>query len=146
MKILKNSELKLIISEPIKEVTSELQTLAINMLATMKMNKGVGLSGPQVGRYIRVIVFEVENDFGYMFNPEIIDKSDQIEPGEEGCLSFPKQICKVMRNYSIQVKYLDLTNKVVVRSFTGLIARVLQHEIDHLHGITMHDRETKNEI
>lgn len=139
MKILKNSELKLIISEPVKEVTSELQTLAINMLATMKMNKGVGLSGPQVGRYIRVIVFEVENNFGYMFNPEIIGRSDEIEPGEEGCLSFPKEIHKVMRNYSIRVKYLDLSNKIVVKSFEGLIARVIQHEIQHLEGITFRD-------
>lgn len=145
VKILKNKDLKLIVSESVTEVTPDLQFLAINMLATMKLNNGIGLSGPQIGRYIKVVVFDVYGEYGYMFNPEIINSSETVEQGTEGCLSFPNEFCEVTRSTEVTVKYLDLSNKIVVRSFKGIAARVLQHEIDHLHGITMHDREIKNE-
>lgn len=133
-------------AEPVKEVTADLQFLAVNMLALMQLSKGIGLSAPQIGKSIRLIVFDVYGDYGYLFNPVIVESSGDTEVLEEGCLSFPKEICKVRRSLEIKVKYLDLAGKTVVRSFKGLTARVIQHELDHLEGITMHDREIENEV
>jgi len=133
------------VAEQVKEVTPQLQFLAINMLATMQLNNGIGLAAPQIGKSISLIVFDVYGEYGYMFNPEIVLSSKELEQGTEGCLSFPNEFCEVIRSTEVTVKYLDLSNKIVVRSFKGIAARVLQHELDHLRGITMHDREIKNE-
>jgi peptide deformylase len=83
-------------------------------------------------------------DSGYMFNAEIIETSDRVAVDKEGCLSFPGEFCAVNRNTEIVVKYIDLSNREVVRSYSGLAARILQHEIDHLQGVTMKDRELEN--
>lgn len=125
----------------IPDITPQIQLLAAQMLATMKVNKGIGLAAPQVGHSICMLVYEVGNEFGALINPEITSTSDELEMGVEGCLSFPKEYCEVPRYKAVEVKYIDLAGKTVVRSFTGLIARVVQHEIDHLNGITMKMRE-----
>lgn len=135
------------IAEPVATVTPDLRTFAAKLMATMVLNRGLGLAAPQVGRSIRLIVFDCikytykPGDNGFMFNPEIVESSEETEVGPEGCLSYPKLTCKVRRNKNITVKYLDLANKEVVRSFTGLAARVVQHEIDHLNGIVMGDKD-----
>ena len=134
-------------AEPVATVTPDLRTFAAKLMATMVLNRGLGLAAPQVGRSIRLIVFDCikytfkPNDNGFMFNPEIIESSEETEVGPEGCLSYPKLTCQVRRNKTIKVKYLDLSNKEVVRSYTGLAARVVQHEIDHLNGVVMKMRE-----
>lgn len=128
-------------SEPVKQITEEVKKLAAQMLATMKLNNGIGLAAPQVGHSIRMIVYDVGDDFGVLVNPEILTNNQVLQIGTEGCLSFPSQYCEVERYQIIEVKYMDLSGKIVVKSFVGLIARIVQHEVDHLNGITMLDRQ-----
>lgn len=146
LRILKDSELPLQPAKAVEKVTPELRQFAAYMMGTMQYNKGVGLAAPQVGENIRLIVFDCVNitmnamDSGFMFNPEIIEESQECSIADEGCLSFPKKFVKVKRNKTIKVKYLDIANRWMVRSYSGLAARIVQHEIDHLNAITMLDR------
>jgi peptide deformylase len=107
------------------------------MLATMKAAKGVGLAAPQVGHSIRMLVFDIGSEFGILINPEIVETEGLPEVDMEGCLSFPKQFCRVARYKKIKVQYIDLAGSTVVKWFYGLSARIVQHEINHLDGITM---------
>ena len=135
------------VAEPVKEITPELKKLATNMLATMRIENGVGLAAPQVGESICLIVFDCvnttfnANDSGIMFNPKILETSKEVKTDIEGCLSYPGETCKVTRPVKIKVEYLDLAGRTMVRSFSGLSARIVQHEMDHLLGVTMQDRE-----
>jgi peptide deformylase len=150
LKILRDSELLPKRSTPVLEVTQELRRFASELFAKMQLSNGLGLAAPQVGRYVCLIVFDCvaytynSMDSGYMFNPEIIESSEQTKTDKEGCLSYPGEFCSVTRNLNIVVKYVDLSNKEVVRSYSGLAARIIQHEIDHLNGVTMKDRELEN--
>jgi len=147
---LKHQELVQKRSIPVLEVTKELRTFASELFAKMQLSQGIGLAAPQVGRYICLIVFDCVNhtynamDSGYMFNPEIIEVSADKDVSKEGCLSYPGEYCQVERNRTIKVKYIDLANRETVRSYSGLAARIIQHEIDHLNGITMYDRELEH--
>ena len=151
LRILKDKDLPKEPSKQVEAVTPELRTFAAFMMGTMTYNKGVGLAAPQVGENIRLIVFDCINitmnamDSGFMFNPEIIETGEESTIAQEGCLSFPKQFVEVKRDRTIKVKYLDIAGRWMVRSYSGLAARIIQHEIDHLDGITMLDRakETK---
>lgn len=146
LRILKNNHpiLKQV-SEPVLQVTPELKKLATNMLATMRLENGVGLAAPQIGESICLIVFDCinttynANDSGIMFNPKILESSKEVKTDIEGCLSFPGETCKITRPLKIKVEYLDLAGRVMVRSFSGLSARIIQHEINHLEGLTMYD-------
>jgi peptide deformylase len=111
------------------------------MLATMKVAKGVGLAAPQVGHSIRMLVFDIGSEFGIIINPEIIETEGLPEAGMEGCLSFPKEFCRVARYKKIKVQYIDLAGNTVVKWFEDLSARIVQHEMDHLEGVTMKQRE-----
>jgi peptide deformylase len=148
LKILKdNHPILRQVASPVEEITDELKQLAVKMLATMRLEGGIGLAAPQVGESISLIVFDCvnqtysANDSGIMFNPKILGSSKEVATDIEGCLSFPGETCKVTRPLRIKVEYLDLANRTVVRSFSGLGARVILHEMDHLLGITMNDRE-----
>lgn len=152
LKILRNEELLPKRSIPVLEVTKELRAFAAELFAKMKLSEGVGLAANQVGRYICCIVFDCVNytynsmDSGYLFNPEIIEQSEETTVDKEGCLSFPGDYCMVKRSKWIKVRYLNLANKEVEQVYTGLAARIIQHEIDHLFGINMKDRELENDI
>lgn len=147
LRILKDSQLPKEPAKPVETVTPELRQFAAYMMGTMQAAKGVGLAAPQVGENIRLIVFDCVNitmnamDSGFMFNPEIIESSDECTIAKEGCLSFPKVFVDVKRNKSIKVKYVDIAGRGMVRSYSGLAARVIQHEVDHLNAVTMLDRE-----
>jgi len=147
LRILKDKDLPKIPAKEIEKITPELRTLASYMMGTMQFYKGVGLAGPQIGENIRLIVFDCVNitmnsmDSGFLFNPEIIEASEECSIAEEGCLSYPKTFVKVKRNLKIKVKYIDIAGRPMVRSYSGLAARIVQHEIDHLEGITFLDRE-----
>lgn len=145
MKIVKDIKLLQIKSEPILEINADIQILAAKMLATMKLANGVGLSGPQISVHKQILVFDIGSEFGILINPEIIETEGLPEAGMEGCLSFPKEFCRVARYKKIKVQYVDLSGKTVVKSFEGLAARVVQHEMDHLDGIVMFDREEQND-
>ena len=147
LRILKDHQLPKTPAASVQEVTKELRMFAAYLMGTMQAAKGVGLAAPQVGENIRLIVFDCVNitmnamDSGFLFNPEIIEESEECSIADEGCLSFPGQFVKVKRNKTIKVKYLDIANRWMVRSYSGLAARIIQHEIDHLNAKTMFDRK-----
>lgn len=135
------------IAKSVQTITPELRKLASDMFTTMHLSNGIGLAAPQIGESIRLVVFDCvahtynAMDSGFLFNPEIIEKSEETKVDKEGCLSYPGIACQVKRSLRIKVKFTDIAGKEQVRSYSGLAARVVQHEIDHLDGITMQDRE-----
>lgn len=131
------------ISEKInpKEINSKkLKELCPDMAKTMKEKDGVGLSAPQIGQNIRLIAVNTKDGPVYMINPKIRRKSWKKEWGEEGCLSVPDVFGEVKRNYKITYVYLDKKGQIKKARAQGLMARVIQHEIDHLDGILFIDK------
>lgn len=136
----------------VREVTLATRQLMDDMIETMRDASGVGLAGPQVGVPLRVIVVEVPRDpedpeagtwLYALANPEIVRVSDETEEGEEGCLSIPGIYGLVERATAVTVKGLNRSGKRVRVKAQGFLARVLQHEIDHLDGILFFDRITE---
>lgn len=132
-------------SEPVREITQEIQRLIDEMAETMYAAPGVGLAAPQVGRSIRVIVIDVNSkeeqkrDLISLINPEIIERSGDIA-WEEGCLSIPDYSADVKRAERVIVSGLDRDGKKRVIVGEELLSIVLQHEIDHLDGMLFIDR------
>lgn len=132
-------------SEPVREITQEIQRLIDEMAETMYAAPGVGLAAPQVGRSIRVIVIDVNSkeeqkrDLISLINPEIIERSGDIA-WEEGCLSIPDYSADVKRAERVVVSGLDRDGKKRVIIGEELLSIVLQHEIDHLDGMLFIDR------
>jgi peptide deformylase len=132
-------------SAPAKNVDKEIEQLLDNMVETMYAAPGVGLAAPQVGVNIRVITVDVspkeENSPGLieLINPEIISAEGE-QVGEEGCLSIPGFVSEVKRKAKVKVKGLNRYGEPVEIEGESLLARALQHEIDHLDGIFFIDR------
>jgi len=127
-------------SEEVKEITPEIKELVLNMTETMVKNQGIGLAASQIGELKRIIVSQTENGPRVFINPEIIKKSKETEIKEEGCLSFPELFLKIKRAKEIEVEFLNLSGEKIKIKTEGLLARVFQHEIDHLNGILFIDR------
>lgn len=121
-------------TKPVTVITAELRQLIDAMFETMYAARGIGLAAPQVGRSERLAVVDVDEDPMVLINPEIVDASSATEKAEEGCLSIPEIYGDVVRPESIRVRALDGDGNVFERDATGLLARCIQHEIDHLHG------------
>ena len=126
-----------------ERVTELHERLAADMLDTMRDAPGVGLAGPQVGVLERIFVWEVGEEHGVVINPEIVDRSPETETAEEGCLSLPGIYYPVERAARVRVEGSDLAGDPVVLDAEGLLARVCQHEIDHLDGVLFVDRLTE---
>ena len=127
-------------SEPVEEITPEIQKTLDDMLETMYQANGVGLAAPQVGILKRMLVIDAagkdeEPNPVFVVNPEITKKSEELQECEEGCLSVPNQYAKVVRPAAITVEYLNKNGEKVVADLDGFMAVVFQHEIDHLDGI-----------
>ena len=134
-------------TSPIEEMTDELSALIDNMFETMYNANGIGLAANQVGKGLAVTVIDIADaeEDGIpspltLINPVIEAFSDEEEEFEEGCLSLPDFRDRVIRPEAIQVRYLDRFMKEQVQEVGGLLARVMQHEIDHLHGIYFFER------
>jgi peptide deformylase len=123
----------------LKRVTPEIVKLIDAMTATMRAAPGVGLAAPQVGKSVRVIVTEVGPTLIVLVNPKIAAKSGQ-QVFTEGCLCFPGVEAPVERASQVLVKGLDREGKAVEIAAEGLLATVLQHEVDHLEGVLFVDR------
>jgi len=129
----------------------EFQELVKNMIDTMREAPGVGLAAPQVSVPMRLIVVEFgdeENEetppkLYVLVNPEIVSASEEKVIGIEGCLSVPDLVGEVERNARISVKGLNRHGKPVRINAEGWLARIFQHEIDHLDGVVYTDRATK---
>ncbi|MCK5320326.1 peptide deformylase [Candidatus Parcubacteria bacterium] len=115
--------------------SKEFQTLCDDMFETMIKKDGIGLAAPQIGKNICLSVINSKQESLYIINPRIIKKSWSKEWGEEGCLSVPNVFGKVKRHSKITCIYTDRNGKEIRISPKGLMARVFQHEIDHLDGI-----------
>lgn len=133
---------------PVKENSRELQTLIDDMFDTMYNSDGVGLAAPQIGELLRIFVVDTspvadDEEISYepiaMINPEITFESDEEVEMEEGCLSIPGVNALVKRPEKIVVKYLDREFDEHEMEVGGWLARVIQHEKDHLDGILFLD-------
>lgn len=110
---------------------------------TMLKNEGVGLAAPQVNQSIRAIIININQKPMPFINPLIIKKSWRKNVKEEGCLSLPNIYGLVKRHNAIAIRYLDINGQEQQLKAKGLLARVLQHEIDHLEGVLFVDRINK---
>ncbi len=118
---------------PVARVTDDVRRLIDDMFETMYAAKGIGLAAPQVGRLERVAVVDVDDNAFVMINPEIVLR-EGTQVGEEGCLSIPEVYGDVERAERVVVRALDIDGKPREIDGAALMARCLQHEIDHLHG------------
>jgi peptide deformylase len=128
---------------PISEVDDVVRALIDDMFATMYQQEGVGLAGPQVGVGQRVIVVDPHEEGVTPFaliNPEIVEAGEEVAKAEEGCLSMPGLTDVIERSTFIVVEGLDRDGEPVRIEARDMLARVLQHEIDHLDGILFIDR------
>lgn len=128
----------------IEAVDDAIRQLMDDMLETMYQAPGIGLAAPQIGEGKRVIVVDIgktEEDRQpiRMANPEIVWASDDDNSYEEGCLSVPEHYAEVVRPRAIRVRYVDEQNEIREMDADGLLATVLQHEMDHLDGILFID-------
>ncbi|VGO22024.1 Peptide deformylase [Pontiella sulfatireligans] len=137
-------------------VTAEIHELAKEMLETMHVEGGVGLAAEQVGRTERMFIVDipVDSDVGddgvrenpavdmplVFINPKITGHTDDVQIGPEGCLSFPDIFANVERWYEVDAQYIDLDGFPKTIHAKGLLARAIQHELDHLNGILLVDR------
>ena len=118
----------------------EIRELIKTMRQVMKDYLGIGLSANQIGLNIKVFVAQVANKFYSVFNPEIIEYSSETSPLEEGCLSIPETFGKVERPEKVILVGQDSQGKKIKIKAWGLLARVFQHETDHLNGKLFIDR------
>ena len=125
----------------VPDINGDIQTLVDEMFEAMDKGKGVGLAGVQVGQLFRVFITRVPGDGPRVFiNPDILETSIEQEPFEEGCLSIPGLYTDVIRPSSVRVQAWNLKARPFTFTVDGYLARVIQHEFDHLNGILFIDR------
>ena len=133
-------------AEPVSEMTPKIQTLIDDMIETMYDTLGLGLAAPQIGVSLRVIVIDegTKDSAGpqAFINPVIVAGAGSVR-AEEGCLSIPGVYGEVVRAAEVRVEALDRLEAPVKLEARGLLARIFQHEIDHLDGILFIDRLDK---
>ena len=134
----------------IVKVDDSIRKLVKDMLITMYSSKGIGLAAPQVGIQKRLLVIDLNFDDPnsppmVFINPEIISSSATLDTYEEGCLSIPGVYLNVLRPSSIKLSYRDEMGRPKKMNADGLMARCIQHEIDHLNGVCFVDKVTDEE-
>ena len=122
------------VTKEIETVTDEHRRLIDDMFETMYAAHGIGLAAPQVGRTERIAVVDVDDAPFAIVNPVIVDDDKTLAKGEEGCLSIPDVYGDVTRPETVKVRALDRDGNPFEIDAEGLLARCLQHEIDHLDG------------
>ncbi len=133
-------------AEEIEEITPELHELVANMVDTMRLADGIGLAAPQVNVLKRLFVIDLnvldeELDAKAYLNPRILEDEGSIKM-EEGCLSIPDVNADVIRPEALKVAYMTLEGEEIEEEMTDTLARVFQHELDHLDGILYIDKIT----
>ncbi len=161
------------VSKPIEKIDDGLRKFMDDMLATMYNASGIGLAAVQVGELKRILVMDTSYEAGqdhhchnhdkdccsekvtvsnsnptFMVNPEIIERSKELYTYKEGCLSFPEAYSDVKRPKIVKVKFLDYDGNEQTAQYDGILSVCVQHEIDHLDGITFvdHISRMKREI
>ncbi len=126
---------------PVDTVTPELQNLIREMFITMDAEQGIGLAAPQIGESLRLFVIKIDDNVERVFiNPQIISTSPETGPYEEGCLSIPGVYEDVIRPLRITVQAINERGRRFTLEAEDLLARVIQHEYDHLEGVLFIDR------
>ncbi|NLK00473.1 MAG: peptide deformylase [Clostridia bacterium] len=130
-------------SKPVGKINSSITKLLKNMADTMYDAQGVGLAAPQIGVPKRVIIVDTGENLIEIVNPEIVHRSEETEIDVEGCLSVPGVRGEVERSIEVIVRGLDGKGDNIEIHGEDLLARALQHEIDHLDGILFVDKVIK---
>jgi peptide deformylase len=142
-------------ARPVSKFDKDLRTLIDDMVETMREAPGVGLAAPQIGLSERLLVIEYyereedeENEEApkkvwAVINPEIVKASEEMVMGVEGCLSIPGLLGEVERHAEVQIKALNRHGKPMKVKAKGWLARIFQHEIDHLNGVLFTDRAAR---
>ena len=131
-----------VLTTPANEVVDfdkELRQLVTDLTETMLDAPGAGLAAPQIGVPLRVFVWDVDEAIGHLINPSL-DLSEEMQDGEEGCLSFPELRFETPRAFRAVAKGFNMHGEPIVVEGTEFLARALQHEVDHLDGILFIDR------
>ena len=151
------------VSKPVEKVDEQLQEFMDNMLVTMYEEGGIGLAAVQVGVLKRILVMDENYNHRYkknsdvvhadskvessnpifIINPKIIKASKALSDFNEGCLSFPEIRVEIKRPKEVTVEYLDYYGNNCQTEFDGILATCVQHEIDHLNGITLIDHVSR---
>jgi len=131
-------------AKPVVKLDAEIRRLMDDMLETMYLAPGIGLAAPQVGVLKRVLVVDVAGEGEKpaplkIANPEILWRSEELATYNEGCLSLPEHYADVSRPAAIKLRYLDYQNEIREIEAKGLLATVIQHEMDHLEGVLFVD-------
>jgi peptide deformylase len=131
-------------ASPVIDFDKELRNLVADLTETMLEAPGVGLAAPQIGVPLRVFVWDVDDELGHLINPSL-DLSEELQDGEEGCLSFPDLSFQTPRSMRAVAKGWNMYGEPITVEGSELLARALQHETDHLDGIVFIDRLAPDE-
>ena len=132
-------------AEPVAEINDEIRALVEDMFETMIDKDGVGLAAPQIGKSLRLFVVIADDDVRRVFiNPQIIKTSTEVGEYDEGCLSIPQVYETIVRPLQVTVQAYNEKGRPFTLEADGLLARIIQHEYDHLDGILYIDRGDKN--
>ena len=126
-------------ASPVVDFDKELRVLVQDLTETMLNAPGAGLAAPQIGVGLRVFVWDVDEELGHLINPELV-LSEEVQNGDEGCLSFPGLIYPTERALNVVARGFNMWGDPVIIEGTQLLARAIQHETDHLNGILFIDR------
>jgi len=132
-------------ARPVKDFDAELAALSRRMIAILHDAPGVGLAATQLGVVRRVLVYEVDDGPVTLVNPTIVSASPDTEVLDEGCLSLPGMTLPVERPVEVRVRARDVRGRRLEYDTEGLEARVIQHELDHLDGVLILERTSRQE-
>jgi peptide deformylase len=126
--------------DPITSIDDRVRSLVVDLIETVDHDGRAGLAANQIGVGLRAFSWNIDDEVGYVLNPKIVELSDDFQDGDEGCLSVPGLWYPTRRAWYARVVGEDLDGKEVVVEGTELMARALQHEVDHLDGHLYLDR------
>jgi peptide deformylase len=132
-------------ADPVTTFDKELRVLVKDLAETMIDAPGVGLAAPQIGVSLRVFTYDVEEEIGHLINPELRVVGDEDQDGDEGCLSLPGLTFPTKRRQHVVATGMNMHGEPVTVDGSDLLARCIQHEIDHLDGILFIDRLDKEQ-
>jgi len=135
------------VADEITDFGDSLKKFADDMIETLlSSDDGIGLAAPQVGASRKFVIIALPEDGDMnnrvptpLVNPEIFEESEEVEDMEEGCLSLPGLVVEVERSIWIKFRYQNLEGKEIIAEASDYLARVIQHELDHLDGVLIHD-------
>jgi peptide deformylase len=135
-----NSILRKKAEEVASDLIPDVKQLITDMIETVNNAKGIGIAAPQVGKSLRIVIINTEDEPMILINPVIVSHSWRKVIDEEGCLSVPGKFGLIKRPVNVKVETLDENGKFIKFKAKGLFARVIQHELDHLDGILFIDK------